>query len=223
MSLDRRSFLLLAVGAGVIGACGSESGMDIMGLMPASRTTPETNVDTFMRHLTDGSKGFMQALAEMNSLLGRREQAKNLKAYLKGTPDTWDAETFKKASEMADKAALPADAKIMVSKVKGTSHVIGAWTFGTYAGFMNKETYEDAENVVKQKPIDPKVRDAIVTAEEALDILPSNIATGKSIVETTASFMSQKGIARPDTDEIEKIIREVIAEADLSDIKAAFG
>lgn len=222
MSIDRRSFLLLAAGACVIGGCGSESGMSIP-FVPASNPTPETNVDVFMRHLTDGSKGFMNALAEMDLLVGQKEQAEELEKFLKSAPDTWDAKVFSEAAEVANKAALPADAEITVSKVKGTSHVIGAWAFGTYGGFTNKETYKDAKNVVKQKPMDPKTRDAIETARGALDILPSHIETGTTIIEKTASFMSKKGIAQPDPDEIYRIISKAVPGVEREEIEKIFG
>lgn len=222
MSLDRRSFLLLASSATVLGACKAGSGLDIANLDLTSGATEETNAETFMRHLTDGSKGFMHALAEMNSLIGRGSKATALKEYLKSTPKTWDAETFKKASAMADKAALPADAKITASKATGTSHVIGAWAFGTYGGYMNKETVGDARRIVLKKSKDAKTQDAIKAAKEALGILPSQIETSAVIVDKSASFMSKHGIAQPDAIEAQRIILDAMADADTTDLKKIF-
>ena len=88
---------------------------------------------------------------------------------------------------------------------------------------MNTLAFEEANDLVDARSVDPSMISVVETSAQAVRILPSYIETASATATRSATFMSENGIPRPSVEEVSKVIAQTIGDADMEDIEAIFG
>lgn len=213
----------LLVGASLLSACGSDVSSYAPGFSAISQSRGDSDPEAFVRHLSNGSKGMMRALAEMNQAVGRRQVAENLEAYLADAPDRWDASTFEGAWTEAEVANIPPGLTLDSAGPEAEPHIVDAWIFSSYSGYMSKLAYDDARGMVDERSFDPTMLTTIEAATRAVQVLPSQIEMAGTIATQTLAYMSERGIPRPGPQQIARTLGQVVGDTGAEGIAEIFG
>ena len=186
--------------------------------------------ETFIKHVTYGTRSLMLSLSEMHLAIEKKEGADQLIAAANELKSGGMSEdNWKMSAEAIDNNPLDTESLAAAQKAKAGSHVGKGFLLGVFALFWDQKAVTSGQKVISSvgsggvMSILGGASGAVMVAKSAVTVLPDHISLSSDIMSTASNYMASNDIAKPGKNEANKIAKDMFSD-DTSEVDfSSFG